>query len=191
MKYEDLIPTFESKINSLKTLDVESEDYRIINIEIRSFLFGLFEELGQQSTETKEFVIKSFENFPEIYADIVSASDSPNCACRGRVASFFQENPGIALDIFKNILNKFPQDEIFYTNVFEKIRSVVAADNAQNIDPATIKNTPMKSLNGRVISITNSSQEYFKVIQSLSMQGYKYNGISVVENNDNLKLYFY
>jgi hypothetical protein len=181
MKYEDLIPTFESKINSLKTLDVESEDYRI----------GLFEELGQQSTETKEFVIKSFENFPEIYADIVSASDSPNCACRGRVASFFQENPGIALDIFKNILNKFPQDEIFYTNVFEKIRSVVAADNAQNIDPATIKNTPMKSLNGRVISITNSSQEYFKVIQSLSMQGYKYNGISVVENNDNLKLYFY
>jgi hypothetical protein len=190
MKYEELITNFESKINLLKDLETNSESYRISIIEIRTFLFGLFEELTSQSEEIKQLIFKSFEDTPEIYADIVSASDSPNCACRGRVANFLQENPEMSLNIFKTILNQYPQDEAFYTKVFEKIRSVIAADSAQNIDPTTIQNTNIKSLNGRVLSI-KSHQEYFKVIQSLNMQGYKYNGISVIENKDEIKLYFY
>jgi hypothetical protein len=190
MDYENLINDFELKINSLNNLNIDSEEYRINILEIRTFLFGLFEELASQSTEVKQSIFKYFEDISEIYADIVSASDSPNCACRGRVASYFQDNPEISLNIFKKVVTEYPQDPIFYKKVFEKIRSVIAADSAKNIEPSTVQDTTIKSLTGRVLSI-NSPQDYFKVIQSLSVQGYKYNGLSVVQNNDDVKLYFY
>jgi hypothetical protein len=190
MKYEELIISFESKITNLTSLDTDSEDYRANIIEIRTFLFGLFEELIAASKDVKQAVLQSFESISEIYADVVSASDSPNCSCRGRVANFFQENPQESLNIFKDVLTKYPQNEDFYNRVLEKIRSVVTADSTQNIDPSAVPNQNIKSLTGRVLSI-KSHQEYFKVIQSLYMQGYKYNGLSVVENKDEIKLYFY
>jgi hypothetical protein len=190
MKHEEIISTFELKINKSQDLDKDSEEFKADIIEIRSFLFGLFEELTHLSEEIKQSVIKSFEKIPEIYADIVSAIDSPNCTCRGRVANFFQENPVINLDIFKKTLQIYPQNEDFYNKIFERIRSVVITNNVQNIEPNKIPTENNKSLVGRIISI-KSHQEYYKVIQSLLMQNYHYNGISIVENNEEIKLYFY
>lgn len=190
MQYEEIVSTFELKINKIQNLEKESEEYKSNMIEIRSFLFGLFEELVHISEDIKQYVFKSFEKIPQIYADVVSAADSPNCSCRGRVANFFQENPSVSLEIFKEVLQKYPQSESFYNRIFERIRSIVTANNAQAIDPNKISTENVKSLVGRIISI-KSHQEYYRVIQSLLAQNYHYNGISVIENNDEIRLYFY
>jgi len=46
-------------------------------------------------------------------------------------------------------------------------------------------------LSGTILEIANNKEEFYKTIQKIKKLEQFYIGISIIENNDKLKLYFY
>jgi|688.fasta_scaffold780392_1 hypothetical protein len=180
------VENINNKINSYKSSDKNSPDFQKNKFELRTTLFLMFDTLIKISQELKQELFKSFEKYPEIFADIVSASDNPNCGCRGRVANFFENRPSETLEIYKDLLTRYPQEEGFYQNLFKTVQEVIEKFNLQlSVDI----NEPI-SLAGRVFKFKND-EEYTNFIIKINSKRHYYKGIQIIEKNDEIKIYFY
>lgn len=180
------LENINNKILSYKEISKDSQDFKKNQFELRTALFLMFDTLIKTSQELKQELFKSFEKYPEIFADIVSASDNPNCTCRGRVAIFFENRPSETLEIYKDLLTRYPQEESFYQNLFKRIQEIIEKFNLQlSVDI----NEPI-SLAGRVFKF-KTDEEYTNFITKINSKRHYYKGIQIIEKNDEIKIYFY
>jgi hypothetical protein len=165
--------------------------------KLQNLLFTIFEYLVRESDKVKEDIFKIFEQYPIIYADIVSASDNPNCSCRGRVFSYFREHYNDVKNIFENYLkNNLEITEDFYNFVLDLYlerskkneNTTIQPQNTETKTEEVVENN--KNLIGKVI-IINNDQEYSSLIKLLYDKKYEYKGINIVEKHGQTKLYIY
>jgi len=176
-----------NKIKSLENLEPSSEGYKKEVFEVRMFLFTALDFLTKISEDLKSKIFNFFEQYPDIYADVVSASESANCSCRGRVANFLQDNSKDMIVFLKQFLTDHPQADSFYEQIWNRIES----SETSNSSRVQNENQQLqKSLVGRVLSVKNS-QEYHDTLKGLSVQGFKYNGLNIVEKDEEIRIYFY
>jgi hypothetical protein len=181
-----LFDQLHNKINHLTTLNPTSHEVFRLKFEIKSILILLFDNLTKVSDLLKQEVFKSFEIYSNIYADIVSASENPNCSCRNRVSNFFEEKSFEVTTIFKKLLAQYPQPEAFYENIFHKMNEYIFKFNSQlGLD----SEYPI-SLAGKVISF-EKDEEFTSIMQKIIIKGHSYNGIYFKEKDNKTFLYFY
>lgn len=173
------------KINILfdKLIVNENDNQNLLEIKTSlqgEILFNIFSSLIALEY-LHNILFSHFEQIPEIYADIISATNNPNCSCRERVFSFFNKNfdlsKNIFIEIFKN--NKISYEEL--EAIYEMIESNIQKIN--NIDYVDIV--------GKIFEINDNEQDYFNFIQKLISVNSIYQGISILKENNKLKLYFY
>jgi hypothetical protein len=193
---QNLLFSIEESINTIDSLEQDSFERTRHSTIIKSGLFLIFESLVNLSEDAKKDTVRSFEEHPTIYADIVSSIDNPNCSCRGRVIKFIEENPQVFLNIIKNLLEKYPLETSSFEDISNRIEHYISLLKDNNVNTVTEdkSNTeianPQNSLMGHVITV-QSNTDYFNLIKSLNSKNMIYNGISVVNNNGAIDLYFY
>lgn len=143
-------------------------------------LFNILNYLVETSESIKNLVILNFEKMPEIYADVVSSINNPNCSCRNRVYSYFSLN----FDACKNLFLEIFQNNIISENDLETIKEMVESYTPQ-------LNNRYEDYSGKIVEIDNSPEDYSRFVKNLRESGNSYQGISIIENNNKLKLFFY
>jgi len=181
----------EQIFNNFNKIIIDENDNNIIK-DIKNSLSGellmiILLNLTVISKKLENLVLINFENIPEIYPDVVSSIHNPNCSCRGKVRKYFSRNYIICKDIFLKILGdpgvSEEQTEMIADIVeshLQKLNSYIKEGLERNLD-----------LSGTILEIANNKEEFYKTIQKIKKLEQFYIGISIIENNDKLKLYFY
>jgi len=177
------------------------EKTAIILRQIGVLLFAAVDRLFNVSQESKTSVIDFFEKtFPEIYADVVSAADNPNCGCRGRVSAFFSQN----VERVENELIKYlmanPQEEDYFINLENNISAILTKfkekdptdDIARKSAPAVERDVPAPKVNiaGQILVIKRDPALYMEALKKISEKS-EFTGLSVAEVGDVWKIFFY
>ena len=145
-------------------------------------------------TNFKERFYSGAENvMPEIFAEMVTLSNSPNCSCRSKVIHYFQDNALKGLEYIKNWILKIPDENLnpeFFDFMFKEIETQDLKNKYfQNIDLKT------KRMAGNVLIIEDTPEEYRKVINYLQSENFEYNDFNLFSLIDGdkkyLKFYFY
>jgi len=136
------------------------------------------------SEDAKKEILKSFEKYSEIYADIVSSIDNPNCSCRSKISDFFITNFQNIAIIFDNILKKYPQEDSFYNQINLNIQNIL-----KQLSEKYRKQEDL-SLVGKIIEFS-TKEDYFHIMNNIISRGQYYNGLQIIENNKINKIYFY
>lgn len=173
--------------NKLSTLEPDSEEYNLEFFQLRSFFTFLFDGYLKISKEATADLLKEFEKFDKIYADLVSAVDNANCSCRSRVINFFIENTEETLQIFNRLLTLYPQEELFYKKIISNVHSIMQKYLNRN---SQIGSEEKFFLGGEVKEF-KTKEDYYKIISEITEKGQYYNGLQVVEREDVSKVYFY
>ena len=135
-------------------------EIKLIEINNENLLFIIRKILDD------DFLFKKLrKEFPPIVGDLVSFKYNPNCSCRSKVLKYFEDK----LKENKNILG----DYVSNMNGLEK-------------QLQEIENNKEKILSGKIFTIPKKSWEEF----AKSIEGKHYRSFSMVEKNQELKLYF-
>ena len=178
---EILLKEVNTYFNQIAPNESDSENLANTKVYLRGeSLFNVLNYLVETSESIKNLVILNFEKMPEIYADIVSSINNPNCSCRNRVYSYFSSN----FDACKNLFLEIFENNIISENDLETIKEMVESYMPQ-------LNNRYEDYSGKVVEIDNSAEDYSQFIKNLKESGNFYQGISVIENNNKLKLFFY
>ena len=178
---EILLKEVNTYFNQIAPNESDSENLANTKVYLRGeSLFNVLNYLVETSESIKNLVILNFEKIPEIYADIVSSINNPNCSCRNRVYSYFSSN----FDACKNLFLEIFENNIISENDLETIKEMVESYMPQ-------LNNRYEDYSGKVVEIDNSAEDYSQFIKNLKESGNFYQGISVIENNNKLKLFFY
>jgi hypothetical protein len=178
---ELLLKEINTYFNQITSNESDSENLASTKAYIRGeSLFNVFIYLVETSESIKNLVVLDFEKIPEIYADIVSSINNPNCSCRNRVHSYFSSN----FDACKNLFLELFQNNIISENDLETVKEMVESYIPQ-------LNNRYEDYSGKVVEINNSAEDYSKFIKNLKESYNFYQGISIIENKDKLKLFFY
>lgn len=207
--------TFINSSDALSKIKLElnevenSQDPHVKNVmknRAATRLFIVIDEIAKVLRgESKDALLEEFEKgAPEIYADLISAIDNPNCSCRGRVGKFLRENTQKSYDLVANTLFKIPEpDSDFFLNLSLKFNKVVskigkAAEEGREIESAEANNPKQleglgnsTSLSGSRIMINKNQYEEF--LKSIYTSHSHFRGLSVVDLNkeDLIDIYFY
>jgi uncharacterized protein YutE (UPF0331/DUF86 family) len=178
---EILLKEINTYFNQIASNESDSENLVNIKTYLKGeSLFNVLNYLVETSESIKNLVISNFEKMPEVYADIVSSIDNPNCSCRNRVHSYFSSN----FDPCKNLFLELFQNNIISENDLETVKEMVESYMPQ-------LNNRYEDYSGKVVEIENNSEDYSQFIKNLKESGNFYQGISIIENNNKLKLFFY
>ena len=109
-----MINNIENIFNSINSLDSSSD---FINETKSSILFAILDFLLKNTDEVQKLTFNNFENLPEIYADVVSAANNPNCSCRNRVYQYIKNN----FDISKSVIYTILQNDQINNEILNKI----------------------------------------------------------------------
>jgi hypothetical protein len=163
------------------------ESLEIFKFELKSIFIFLFDACVKTSDKIKNDLLKRFEKYSDIYPDIVSTADNPNCSCRAKTVEFFIQNTEEVLNIFNEILAIHPQDNKFYEQIFTNINNMIEKYNSRN---KLQTNNQKLSLIGQIIEF-KTKEEYFKIIHDIYNEEKHFNGLKIIESNDINKIYFY
>jgi hypothetical protein len=178
---ELLLKEINTYFNQFVSNESDSENLFSTKAYLRGeSLFNILNYLVETSESIKNLTILNFEKIPEIYADVVSSINNPNCSCRNRVYSYFSSN----FDACKNLFLDLFENNIISENDLETVKEMVESYLPQ-------LNTRYEDYSGKVVEINNSAEDYSKFIKNLKESNNFYQGISIIENNDKLKLFFY
>jgi len=173
----------------------------IILRQIGILLFAAIDRLFNVSSQSKSSVIELFEQkFPEIYADVVSAADNPNCGCRGRVSAYFSQNiEKVESELVKYLMAN-PQEEDYFINLENNIASILTKfkEKDPNVD---ISRKPIKAVEqenikpkvniaGQILVIKRDPALYMEALKKIS-ENSEFRGLSVTEVGDVWKIFFY
>lgn len=137
----------------------------------KNFLHEIAIALLGVSIEFKSILQSSF---PDIYADIESASTNPNCTCVSKVKNKILENGNQIL----NILNTFLSDK----DGEEKIENIVKYNYAEQV---------FASIRGNMFVIENTPEKYREFIDDIFEKRLVFRNFSTaIDSDNNLFLYF-
>lgn len=145
----------------------------------------------------KENFYKSFENeIYSIYADIISFINNPQCSCRVKIAAYVESNYfeiyRLVEDWFKNYNDHNDKDNHkilleFFDRLQEKNDKNKKFEQFQGEPSEAIGNYML----GKVVTISDTPEEFNKLIIYLKENDYYYNHMSVVKDDNNqIKIYF-
>jgi hypothetical protein len=112
------------KIIILNNLNFAIQEAQRLKFELRFTLFLIFDVLTKTSEIIKLEILNYFKKYPDIYSYVASASENPTCDCRKKVIIYFENNLLEITNFFKELLEKFPQEESFYTDISSKITNL-------------------------------------------------------------------
>lgn len=154
---------------------------------IRVFLFFL--------VTFKEDFYKSFEDkVYQIYSDMISFIDNPNCSCRIKVAQYVREHNDEIYIYVENWLknrNFTEEDNKIVTGLFQRINE----ENKKNNESEKFRGVPDyvngEYMAGKIVTISDDPEEFYNLISYLKENNFYYNHFSVVKSdNNNIKIYF-
>jgi hypothetical protein len=123
---------------------------------------------------SEEFKSILQSQFPDIYADIQSASTNPNCSCVRKVEKKLKENKEICL----NLLNNYLSDK---DNV-EQIKQIIDFN---------YKLYSAKTYSGRVFAIKNTEEAFQELLDNINQDRGTYRTFSTaIHPNGDLYVYF-
>ena len=112
--------------------------------------------------------------FPNIYADIQSASTNPNCTCVKKVEAELLNNKEKSLNLLENFLSK--------TENLEKINEVLSVDYAA-LSP--------KSYSGRMFIIENTEEKFKEFMDIINKDRASFRNFSTsISPDGKLQIYF-
>jgi hypothetical protein len=196
-----LIDFFKKKQSIINSLKEEGNPSLVAknSFILKTSLYQTFSKIVSISENAKEEIISAFQVFPSIYNDLISSIYNPNCSCRSKVTNFIQENLEFTIQTFNSILEKNPQNENFYEDLFKEIVKldkqsypVLEEPMEENIpiENIPIENTENISLAGQIITVDND-EEYYKLINSFLSNNYSFKGLNIIEKDNKIKIYFY
>lgn len=104
------------KLEDLKSKALKEIDFYFLSEEniknnrfAPSMIVNAYGDFGKNEA-LKQKIINEHEKFTEIFADVVSSIENPNCSCRGRFASFIAENQEKTIAAYKSIINLIDED---------------------------------------------------------------------------------
>lgn len=206
----EILEAIRRGIDWLEGKDEATSEFQLVKNKTSTSLFILFDEIARSSEEGKKNLINAFEKeAPEIYADVVSALDNPNCSCRGKVGRFLMQNLTKSYDIISKVVLESPEpDPDFFNNVnlkFEKVINKIVNNNNggdNNVlrvgEPKRNNNEMNQPVRGQPQSIAGSSflvkkDSYRDFLNGLYQSNAHFRGLSVVDLNrdDLIEVYFY
>lgn len=136
-----------------------------------NFVHKISSSLIRVSTDFKS-ILQS--NFPDIYADIESASTNPNCTCVGKVENKILQNKDQALDLLKQFIS-------------DKDGNLEIEGIVKNNYGAQIP----QSLRGKMFVIENTREKYEEFMNDIVEKRFVFRNFSTaIDSNNNLVLYF-
>jgi hypothetical protein len=158
-------------------------------VRIFLFLVAAFKENFYSEFEDKVY---------SIYADIVSFTDNPQCSCKIKIANYIEEHHSemylLVEEWFKNYkeLNSYTPE---YDKVLLEMFNQITERNAKNTESKGFRGEPetpnSKYMFGKIVTISDTAEEFNKLFRFLKDNDYHYNHISVVKQEDNkIKIYF-
>lgn len=123
---------------------------------------------------SEDFKLILQSEFPNIYADIESASTNPNCSCVKKVEKELFANKDKAL----NLLNTYLSNK----DNLEKIQSVL------NVDYVALS---PKSYSGKMFTIENTEEKFKELVNSIQKDRAMFRSFSTAINSEGkLHIYF-
>jgi hypothetical protein len=117
-------------------------------------------------SKEKEFVEALSKAFPLSIVDIYSLHESPNCSCRKKIVSLFENNFDAVYDIYVKIA---PQTIVTIPKSEVVKKPILMAGQTMTIFP----------------------EEYEDLILNGMKEKWAYRGIAIIEKENKLKLFFY
>lgn len=137
----------------------------------KNFIHKISSSLIRVSPEFKS-ILQS--NFPDIYADIESASTNPNCTCVKRVETALLNNQEKTLNLLNNYL--MDKDENF------EIQSII------NIDYSSLMPKPYS---GKMFVIENTEEKFKQLLDFINKDRAQYRNFSTaISPEGKLHIYF-
>lgn len=112
-------------------------------------------------------------SFPDLYADLESASTNPNCSCRGKVQNHIQSHLDQSITIFNNFLQTHSEDN--------KVLDVI------NTDWVALLPKPYA---GRMFEIDNTPEAYKTFMEMIQQDKASYKAMSTAIRDTKLFIYF-
>jgi hypothetical protein len=182
-----MINNIENIFNSINSLDSSSD---FINETKSSILFAILDFLLKNTDEVQKLTFNNFENLPEIYADVVSAANNPNCSCRNRVYQYIKNN----FDISKSVIYTILQNDQINNEILNKIyERTIDQFNSISDKNKKLQNNISKNIyiGGQIFEIENSDEAYSNLIESFKSQNLIFKGLQIIEQGTKLKIYIY
>lgn len=188
----ELIKFLSGALHILQTKNDDPENIKNLKIQnTGKALFIILKNLFSNSEETKQDVFKKFEVFQEIYADVISSESNPNCSCKNRVIHFFAQNPEKISKLLFDLINKNQITDLTSQNIIENIKSQINFYNQNQSTEILSKNNFQIDISGQIWDIEDSPKQYALAMQSIKKRRLVYKGLSVIKENNRLKLFFY
>jgi hypothetical protein len=181
-----------------------------------SFLFALF-DLYKDDAQIKAKVASLFEGDQEVYADVVSSQENPNCSCRGRFASFITRNFHKCYAYFEELFKTDLIDDekaekmastvinswsVFLVKEKERLQNNLEAlpsdatseDGSKNVElPDNVKTVEatrsLGNIAGTIFTIENNEKNYKAFVENIKTSSFT--GMSIVEHGNRLKIFVY
>jgi hypothetical protein len=174
-----------------------------------SMIVNAYFDLGKNK-EIRKNIINNYEQKHEIFADVVSSMDNPNCSCRGRFGTYIENNVEESVSLYKEVINKLDENSLnILKSVIEKQNAAFEKLQSDDVKPEEKTNTLTKTfttpadkilspdenlkkdqinqeqvfpvyLEGNVIEIRDTPEAYGNLIKSMRANGEFYKGLNIV-----------
>jgi uncharacterized protein YcbX len=124
------------------------------------------------------------DKFPEIFADLTSSKNNPNCSCKNRVKAHLQSKIESEKDYFNSLLTQ--EDIINLIN--EKQEEVKNTQIPMNLINPMMH--PYKNSGGKVFEIGKTEEDWKNLCKRLEIERVSFRSFSIVEKEDKLVVYF-
>lgn len=125
------------------------------------------------------------EKFPEIFADLISSRNNPNCYCKTKVKIYLQARLSREADYFNNLINIDEIKKLIEQNA-EEIKSPKPRRNQMEKHMQMIQ----QSRGGRVFEIGKTEEDWKALVKKLNSENVFFKSFSILEKPDKLVVYF-
>jgi predicted transcriptional regulator len=185
----------ENNVENINYLDLYKETLVSINSSERGnhYLSNLF--LYLLSHLQGVFYKKYEKDLYEIYADIISFIQNPNCSCRTKIINYVNDNQQKFKDLILDWLSTTEFDSLAQNKIIKVLNKVNLEIDSYETS-LRYKGEPKEeaigsSMIGKVVKINNNPGSYHQFINHLHLNRFYYNGLNILEEEDKLKIYFY
>ena len=128
------------------------------------------------------------DKFPEIFADLISSKNNPNCSCKNKVKAYLAGKLESESEFFNNLINNEPIKNLIETNKQEIVNSQTLNPMEQHMK--MMRENMFKNSGGSVFEIGKTQEDWKNLCKTLEEQKILFKSFSVVEKEDKLIVYF-
>lgn len=146
----------------------------------------------------KDNFYKNYEDelYP-IYAEIISFIDNPQCSCKIKIAHYIEDHYLEIYKLIRNWIENYKNYDFYdekYDNILSQFFKTIEKKNLLTIQEQKFKGLPNTKIGnymlGKVVTIEDTPEEFNNLILYLKENNYYYNHMSVIKDNNKIKIYF-